>query len=124
VTATLHSDATSLATYGPGWSSVASRSATGGRLHTSYKGGSWMTFSFTGRSVALVAPRGASRGDVKVYVDGTYVSTVSLYRSSAVSQVVVFAQSWSTKAAHTVKLVVAGTAGHSRVDVDGFVVIR
>jgi subtilisin family serine protease len=124
VTATLHSDATSLATYGPGWSTVASRRATGGRLHTSYKGGSWMTFSFTGRSVALVAPKGASRGDVKVYVDGAYVSTVSLYRSSAISQVVVFAQAWPTKAAHTIKLVVAGTPGHSRVDVDGFVVIR
>ena len=75
-------------------------------------------------SVALVAPKGPSRGSVKVYVDGVYVSTVSLHRSSYLARVIVFAKAWPTKAAHTVKLVVVGTAGHPRVDVDGFVVIR
>ena len=74
--------------------------------------------------MALVAPRGTSRGEAKVYVDGVYDSTISLHRASAQSQVVVFARSWPTKAAHTVKLVVVGTAGHPRVDVDAFVVIR
>lgn len=83
-----------------------------------------MSFSFTGRSVALVSPKGTSRGSVKVYVDGAYVSTVDLHRSSAISKVIVFSRSWSTKARHTVRLVVLGTSGHPRVDVDGFIVVR
>ncbi len=124
VTATIHADGSALATYGPGWTTVASNGATGKRLHTATTAGSWMTFAFHGRAVALVSPKGASRGSVRVYVDGVYDSTVSLHRAKAQSQVVVFSRSWTTKAAHTVKLVVVGTAGHSRVDVDGFVVIR
>lgn len=124
VTPTLHADGSALATYGPGWTTVASNGATGKRLHSTTTAGSWMTFAFHGRAVGLVSPRGASRGSVRVYVDGVYVSTVSLHRAKAQSQVVVFSRSWSAKAPHTVKLVVVGTAGHARVDVDGFVVIR
>lgn len=124
VTATLHGDGSSLATYGPGWKRSSSNGATGKVLHTATKAGSWMTFRFTGRSVAYVAPKSASRGSVKVYVDGAYVKTVSLYRSSAISRIAVFSTSWPSKGTHTVKLVVVGTAGHPRVDVDGFVVVR
>jgi subtilisin family serine protease len=124
VTPTLHADSTTLATYGSGWSTTASSGATGGRMHTTTRAGASMTFAFTGRSVALVSPRGASRGSAKVYVDGVYDSTISLYRAKVQSQVVVFARSWPGKAAHTVKLVALGTSGHPRVDVDGFVVIR
>jgi subtilisin family serine protease len=124
VTPTLHADSTTLATYGSGWSVAASHGATGGSLHSTTKAGATMSFAFTGRSVGLVSPQGASRGDVKVYVDGVLASTVSLFRSTVRSQVIVFARSWSTKSAHTIKLVVVGTAGHPRVDVDGFVVIR
>jgi len=124
VTPTLHADTTTLATYGPGWSIAASRGATGGSMHSTTKAGATMTFAFTGRSVGLIAPQSASRGAVKVYVDGALDSTVSLYRATVRSQVIVFARSWPTKAAHTVKLVVVGTAGHPRVDVDGFIVVR
>ncbi len=124
VTLTLHPDSTSLATYGPGWMTGPNPGATGGSLHSSYKGGSWMSFALTGRSVALVSPRGPTRGAVKVYVDGKYAITVSLTRSTNQATVVVFARSWPVSGTHTVKLVVVGTAGHSRVDVDGFVVIH
>lgn len=124
ITATIHADGSALTTYGPGWTTVASNGATGKKLHSSTTAGSWMSFAFQGRAVALVAPRGASRGSVRVYVDGVYDSTVNLHRAKAQSQVVVFSRSWSAKAPHTVKLVVVGTAGHARVDVDGFVVIR
>jgi hypothetical protein len=124
VIATLHADGSALTTYGPGWASVASKGATGKTFHSTTTAGAWMTFAFHGRAVALVAPRGASRGSVRIYVDGVYDSTVSLHRAKAKSQIVVFSRSWTTKAAHTVKLVAVGTAGHARVDVDGFVVIR
>ncbi len=124
ITPTLHADGSDLATYGPGWTTVASSGATGKVLHTASKAGAWMTFAFTAGRSRWWLPKGASRGSVRVYVDGAYASTVNLYRAGAQSRIVVFSRSWTTKAAHTVKLVVVGTAGHARVDVDGFVVIR
>ena len=82
-----------------------------------------MTFTFRGRAIGLVAPKSASRGDVKIYIDGLYRATVSLYRSKSLSRVVVYATSWPTAGEHTLRLVVAGTPGHSRVDIDGFLTI-
>jgi hypothetical protein len=70
--------------------------------------------------VAVVAPRSSSRGSIKVYVDGSYVSTVSTYRSSGQSRIVVFSKAWSASGAHTIKLVVVGTSGHPRFDIDAF----
>ena len=99
VTPSLHSDSSTLAHYGPGWAKATSRAATGGSLHTSSQAGASMTFAFSGRSVALVAPKGPSRGKAKVYVDGVYDSTIDLYRSSGPG------------AGHRVRAVVAGQGG-------------
>jgi hypothetical protein len=120
----LYGDGSSLTRYSSGWKTVSSSGATGKVLHTSSKAGAWMTFTFTGRSVAWVAPKGASRGSVNIYVDGAYVKSVSLYRASALSRVTMFSMSWPESGAHTVKIVVAGTPGHPRVDIDAFVVVR
>ena len=62
-----------------------------------------------GRSRSI-APKGPTRGSAKMYVDGVYVSTVSLYRSRFAPRIVVAARSWSSSGAHTVKLVLVGTA--------------
>jgi Subtilase family len=107
-------------TYGGTWTGRASSSASGGSTRYAAKAGAWVQFSFTGRAVAVVAPKGASRGSVKAYVDGTYVATVSAYRSSSQSRMVLFARNWSTSGSHKVKLVLTGTAGHPRFDIDAF----
>ncbi len=105
------------------WRVVATSSASGGHQRYATRKGASVTFRFTGRAFGIVAPKGASRGSAKMYVDGVYVSTVSLYRSSWRPRNVVAARSWSSSGSHTVKLVVVGTAGHPRVDVDAFLVI-
>ncbi|HYH92468.1 MAG TPA: S8 family serine peptidase, partial [Candidatus Saccharimonadales bacterium] len=124
VRATLHQSGTSMATYGSGWSSVKSSTASTGYQNTSSTAGSTMTFAFTGRSVAIIAPKGPTRGSMKVYVDGTYISTVSLYRSSYLAKSAVFSRTFPSQGAHQVKVVVVGTSGHPRVDIDAFVVVR
>ena len=68
----------------------------------------------------MIAPKGASRGSFKAYVDGTYVGTVSAYRSSSQSRMVLFAQNWSTSGSHKVKLILTGTSTHPRFDIDAF----
>jgi hypothetical protein len=120
----LHQSGSSLAKYGSGWRSVKSKGASTGYVNTATRAGATMTFSFTGRSVAIVAPKGASRGSMKVYVDGTYVSTVSLYRSTTLTKSVVFSKGWITSGNHQVRVIVVGTSGHPRVDLDAFVVAR
>ncbi|MBA2372902.1 MAG: S8 family serine peptidase [Chloroflexi bacterium] len=111
-------------TYSGTWGRQTSTSFTGGAVRYATRAGARVSFSFTGRAVAVVAPKSASRGSAKVYVDGTYIGTVSLYRSNSASRVLVFTKSWSRSAKHTLTLVVVGTAGHPRFDIDAFAVLR
>ncbi len=123
-TATLLQDGTSLAKYAGSWSTVSSSSASNGKLHTTTRAGASVEFRTTARAIAVVGRKGPGRGQAKVYVDGVYVQTIDLYRTSIQSRVVVFAKSWSTAGVHTVKVVAVGTTGRPRVDIDAFVILR
>ena len=57
-------------------------------------------------------------------MDGTLVTTVDLNATVDAPARIVFRKHWSTRASHTVRVVVEGTAGHPTVDVDGFVILR
>ena len=57
-------------------------------------------------------------------MNGAYVTTVDLYRSASHYREIAWQKAWSTSARRTVRLVVVGTAGRPRVDVDAFVVLR
>jgi hypothetical protein len=82
--------------------------------------GATATIRLTGRSFAWVASRGPSRGTARVYVNGVLAKTVNLHASTVSKRRVVFATSWSTSATRTITIRVMGTAGHPRVDLDGF----
>ena len=110
--------------YGGTWTRTSSPGASGGYTRYASRAGRSATFKFTGRGVQVVAPKSAGRGSVKVYVDGAYVKTISLYSRTSLARQVVYGRNWTSNATHTVKLVVIGTAGHPRVDVDAFVVLR
>jgi len=107
--------------YGGHWGSVKTSSAWGGALRYSATRSSTVTFRFTGRSVGWVSLKAPSRGQASVYVDGHYAAKVDLRSGSVTGRLVVFSKSWSSAGTHTVKIVVLGTAGRPRVDVDGFV---
>jgi subtilisin family serine protease len=124
VTGVLLQDGTSLAKYSGTWSLVSSSSASNGKLHASTRAGASVEFKTTARAIAIVGRKGPSDGKAKVYVDGTYVKTIDFYRSSTQSKVVVFNQSWSANGLHSVKLVVVGTSGRPRVEVDAFPILR
>jgi len=84
----------------------------------------YATFSFAGRSVAFLSYKSSTRGSVKIYVDGVYKKTVSLYSTTVRTRQLVFSYSWAAYGSHKLRLVVVGTAGHPRVDVDGFAVLK
>ena len=108
-------------TYGGAWSNVTTNSASGGSLRYATAAGAWASFTFTGSSVGWVAYKGPSRGSATVYVDGTLFATVNLYSSTNLAKPVVYSVKWGGNGTHTIKIVVVGTAGHPRVDVDALV---
>ena len=82
------------------------------------------SLTFTGRSVAWVSRLGNSSGRAWVYVNGTHVATINLHRTSSTYRRVVWSKTWSNSATRTIRVLVRGTRGHPRVDVDAFLILR
>jgi hypothetical protein len=86
--------------------------------------GASMTYSFTGRAIGWVTTLGPDQGAAKVYIDGTLVATIDTHAASLVFRRVAFARTWASSGYHTIRIVVVGSAGHPRVDVDALEVLR
>jgi hypothetical protein len=95
-----------------------------GRALTSGTAGSSMTYTFTGRGVALLASRTTGSGRVRVYLDGADRGLVDLRSTTAANRLSVWAGNYSASAPHTLKVQVEGTAGRPGVIMDGIVVLR
>ena len=107
------------------WRQELLNNAYGGSLMYAAVNGDTATFTFTGREVAWVSTKGKDRGLAEVWLDGSYVKTVDLYRSSRSWKRTVFtAQSLDPSSTHTLEVKVLGTAGRPRVDLDAFLTIR
>jgi len=119
-----YQETTSLATYSGTWTSSSSTSASGGKTKFATRAAAYVSFRFSGRSVALVAPQSTARGTSRVYVDGVYAGLLSEYHSPSASRVVVFERNWSVNGTHTIKFLLVGTAGRPRFDIDAFEVLR
>ena len=107
--------------YSGTWKSAANRYASGGTLNYTTRKGASATYTFTGSGVAWVAYRGPDRGSARVYVDGVYKKSISLYAKTYSAKQVVFAFNWGSTGKRKITIVAAGTAGRPRVDVDAFV---
>jgi len=111
-------------TYRGTWRTLTTSSALGGTLAYASLAGASATYAFNGSSVGWIATLGPNRGYAKVYVDGVYLKTVSLYSATYRYRRVVWTRNWTTTSPHTLTIVVLGTAGHPVVDVDGFTVLQ
>lgn len=106
------------------WATATSASYSGGSAKYASAAGASASYSFTGRAVALVLTKAASRGAVKIYIDGVLKATVDSYAATTSYRIMAWQWTWSSVGAHTVKVVVVGTAGRPRVDLDAFAVLR
>ena len=111
-------------TYGGSWRVAAASGASGSKTRYATRSGASVSFTFTGRAVAIVAPKGPTQGKARVYVDGVFAERIDLYRSSTRHRLVVHESHWATVGTHTIRLVVSGTKSRPRVDIDGFAVLR
>jgi len=111
--------------YGGSWSStISSSSYSGGSVRYSTTAGASASLTTSARGLAFVTTRGPTRGAVKVYVDGVLKATVDLHSTTTQYRYVAYAIGFASLGTHTIKIVVVGTAGRPRVDLDGFEILR
>jgi subtilisin len=106
------------------WRSSVKSAWSGGTAIFSRQKGAAVSRSFTGRGVAFVTSTGRYRGRAKIWIDGVYAGSVGLHASTLTARRLMFTRTWSTAGPHRITVVVAGTAGHPRVDLDAFVIVR
>ena len=110
--------------YTAAWAPAGAPKAYGGTIHSTGRAGAYAKLRFTGRQVAWVASRTATRGSARVYLDGHLSATVDLHSATAIHRRIVFAHAWSGDGVHTIKIVCAGTPGHPTIDVDALLTVR
>jgi hypothetical protein len=109
-------------TYSGTWKRSASSGAVGGYIESSSQAGASVKITVSGPALGLVSKIGPGFGDADVYIDGTLAGTLSLYNpSGSVTRMISMTLHFLDAGPHTVKLVVLGTAGHPKVDVDAFI---
>ena len=117
-------ESSSAVVYSSGWTSAAVSGALGGSLRYATVAGKEAFYAFTGRGIGWVSTRATNRGKADVYVDGGFVTTVDLGAAATQQRTVVFSYAWASSGSHSIDIVVLGTAGRPRVDVDAFVRIE
>lgn len=119
--------------YAGTWASASSSSYYGGAVKRSSTRSSTARLAFAGRQVEAVSTLGADRGkgQVSLYQGSTLVAsaTVDLYRPAGSTRQVIWGRSGLDPAkAYTLQVKVLGTknalAKGTRIDVDGFAVVR
>jgi hypothetical protein len=108
--------------YAGAWASASAADFSGGSVKQSSTAGASVTYTFSGRAVAVMATLRPTNGQVQVWVDGTLAATVSTAGATTYRQVV-WSRGWSGYASHTIKLVVVGTATGPKVELDALEVI-
>ena len=113
-------------TYRGTWSRASSSKFSGGSARYAKASGASARYTFTGRGIALVTTKAASRGKVRIYLDGATrpVATVDLRSATTTYRVQAWARTWSASGRHTIRIVCAGTAGRPRVDLDAFSILK
>lgn len=123
-TPTFYSEASSRVRYSGTWAQSRSSSFLGGAVRYTGIAGRRATITVSGLAVAWVSTAARSRGSARVYGDGIRQGTYSTYRSVTAYRRIITGRTFTAAGTHTYRIEVAGTSGHSRVDVDGFIVLR
>ena len=108
--------------YSGSWARIVYKYAQSGTITRSSRPGSRATMTFSGRGIAIVAPRSLYRGSIDVYLDGVFAKTMTLRSSKAATRQVIIARQWSTVGTHTVQLRVRSRNPYNTVDLDAFLV--
>jgi hypothetical protein len=106
------------------WRTASAADYSGGSLKYASAAGASASFAFSGRAIGWVTTLRPNTGEVEVWIDGVKVTRIDTAAASTTYRQVAFSTSWSSYGAHTIKLVVLGTAGRPWVDFDALEIIR
>jgi hypothetical protein len=106
------------------WTSASNSQTSGGSAKSSTAAGASVSYAFSGRAIAWVTTLRADAGQVQVWVDNVLVKTLDTRGAATRYRQIVFSKYWTSYGAHTIKLVVVGTAGRPLVTVDAFEVVK
>jgi hypothetical protein len=101
--------------YAPSWKTARYWSYSGNQVRYATGAGASATFAFTGSGIAWVGPVGPTRGKAKVYIDGRYVVTVDLRRSTFQARKTLFSKALPA-GQHTLRIVVASSGRPVAID--------
>ena len=126
--ATAHQETDDAVRYSGNWGTGFPAGSYGGALLYTTSEGARAFLSFTGHSIAWVAPKGPDRGRSEVWVDGVKAATVDQYTPDPRLRNTIFVRSWPTSGAHTIEIRSLGARSvastDTRVDIDAFGVLR
>ncbi|MEU7904656.1 N-acetylmuramoyl-L-alanine amidase [Actinoplanes sp. NPDC049118] len=105
------------------WTTKSSGSHLNGKALYSSKKNTKLTFTFTGRSAALIVGRFKTSGKATVYLDGKKVSTIDTRAGKTTYRQAVWTRS-PAYGRHTVTIVVLATSGRPGVTVDGLAYVK
>jgi hypothetical protein len=110
--------------YSAAWAPTSDTAAYGGGLHTTSTAGAIATMTFSGRSIALIAPLGPAYGSIRICIDpGVSIAgctTPTLHSTSGVERDIVYVSGPLAAGSHVIQ--VTNPSG-SPIALDGFVVL-
>jgi hypothetical protein len=110
--------------YSTAWTTTNDAAAYGGKLHTVSSTNATATMTFTGRSIAVIAPLGPSRGSIRICIDpGVSIAgctTPTLHSTTALERDVVYVSGPLAAGSHVIQV---SSTSSSPVALDGFVVL-
>jgi hypothetical protein len=106
------------------WQRSSISSAWNGTVTGSRRAGDTLTMTFTGHAIAVVGPKNPRLGWAKIYIDGRYVTRISMWRATGASRQVAYTQYFPTGGTHTIWVRVYGTPGRPLIQLDSFLVSR
>jgi chitodextrinase len=118
------SDRSPSVVYSRSWDDVTSASATSDTLMSTKSNGAIARYTFTGKGIALVAPRSSSRAWVEVRIDGVSSGKFSLWASSTKARQTIYSKAWPATGTHTIELRTVTSSVRKLVSLDAFVVTR
>jgi hypothetical protein len=124
ITPSLVQQTSSAVHYRGTWSRSSKTAYSGGSVRFAKAAGASASYTATGRAFGFVTTMGPDRGKARIYVDGRLKTTLDLSAQVPFYRVQAWSARFSKAASHTIKVVVAGTSGRPRADLDAFVILK
>lgn len=119
----IYENSSSSVVYHGAWALSSASGFSGGSARYATVAGATASLTTSARSLGFVTTIASTRGSVWIYIDGHYRATISLSGTTAYRRIA-YSTGWASLGTHSIKIVVVGTVGHPRVDLDAFEVVR